>query len=151
MKFWVLTALILIAIVPFALRADMTKKLLFSNKGYAKQIEVKTYILTQEQVAQLFKEPNKMPIQLTVDELNKISNETKNRYIVIRVKNLGNLHAWGVLSCKTGLRNPIMIGIPSIKNTYSDYVICISGIFITSSEQNIYPATEYEWPELYTK
>ncbi|NGX49382.1 MAG: hypothetical protein K940chlam5_00980 [Candidatus Anoxychlamydiales bacterium] len=151
MKFWLLIVLIPIALVPFALKADLTKKLLFSNKNYAKQIEVKTYILTQEQVAQLFKEPNKEPIQLTIEELNKISNETKNRYIVIRVKNLGNLHAWGVLSCKTGLRNPIMIGIPSIKPTYSDYVICISGIFIASPDQNIYPATAYEWTELYTK
>ncbi len=151
MKFWWLIVLILIAIIPFALRANMTKKLLFSNKSYAKQIEVKTYILTQEQVAKLFIDSNKEPIQLTVEELNKISNETKNRYIVIRVKNLGNLHAWGVLSCKTGLRNPIMIGIPSIKSTYSDYVICLSGIFIASSEQSSYPATAYEWSELYTK
>jgi len=125
--------------------------MLFSNKGYAKQIEVKTYILTQKQVVQLFETPNKEPVQLTINELNKISNENKNRYVVVRVKNLGNVYAWGVLSCKTGLRTPVPIGIPSIKSTYSDYVICISGIFIAPSEQSIHPATNYEWTELYTK
>ena len=148
MKFWVLTALILIAIVPFALRADMTKKLLFSNKGYAKQIEVKTYILTQEQVAKLFKEPDKAQMQLTVDELHSI----KNIYFIIRIKNLGKSHAWGILSCKVpGIYAPLKISIPTINKSFCDYVICISGFFVSYNESSPYPIISYEWSELYTK
>ncbi|KKM14528.1 hypothetical protein LCGC14_1705240, partial [marine sediment metagenome] len=90
MKFWLLIVLIPIALVPFALKAALTKKLLFSNKNYAKQIEVKTYILTQEQVAQLFKDPDKEPHFFTSKELNNLAR--RKRYCVIRVKNLGKLN-----------------------------------------------------------
>ncbi len=148
MKFWLLIGLILIAIVPFALRADLTKKLLFSNKSYAKQIEVKTYILTQEQVAKLFKDPNKDLIQLSIDKLHSI----KNSYFIIRIKNLGKSHAWGVLSCKVpGINDPLKISIPTINKSFCDYVICISGIFVSYNESSPYPIVTYEWSELYTK
>ncbi|NGX32271.1 MAG: hypothetical protein K1060chlam4_00312 [Candidatus Anoxychlamydiales bacterium] len=148
MKFWLLTASILVAIVPFVLKADLTKTLLFSNKGYAKQIEVKTYILTQEQVAQLFKEPNKEPIQWTVNELNK----SDKNYFIVRVKNLGDLHAWGVLSCKARtVHKPFKIPIITIKDQFCDNIICFSGVVIAEATNSSYPDITYEWSELYTK
>ncbi len=152
MKFWLLIVLIPIALVPFALKADLTKKLLFSNKNYAKQIEVKTYILTQEQVAKLFKEPDKEPMQLTVDELGKATRETKKRYFVVRVKNLGELHAWGVLSCKVRcIHEPFKIPIFTNRNQFCDSVIDISGTVIAEAKNSPYPDMSYEWSELYTK
>ncbi|NGX49753.1 MAG: hypothetical protein K940chlam5_01357 [Candidatus Anoxychlamydiales bacterium] len=148
MKLWLLTALILIAMIPFVLKADLTKKLLFSNKGYAKQIEVKTYVLTQEQVAQLFTDPNKEPIQLTVEELNK----SDKNYFIVRVKNLGDIHAWGVLSCKARtVHNPFKIPIITIKDQFCDSVICLSGVVIAEAKNSLYPDMSYEWSELYTK
>ncbi|NGX49755.1 MAG: hypothetical protein K940chlam5_01359 [Candidatus Anoxychlamydiales bacterium] len=152
MKFWLLTALILIGIIPFVLKADLTKKLLFSNKSYAKQIEVKTYVLTQEQVAQLFKEPNKDPIQLTVNELGKATRETKKRYFVVRARNLGDLHAWGILSCKVRyIREPLKIPMISIRDQFCDYIICVTGFIISPQDDSPYPDISYEWSELYTK
>ena len=152
MKFWWLIVLILIAIIPFTLRANMTKKLLFSNKSYAKQIEVKTYVLTQEQVAQLFKESDEAPIQLTVNELDKATRETKKRYFVARVKNLGESHSWGVLSCKVRcIHEPFKIPIFTIRNQFCDSVIDISGTVIAEATNSSYPDISYEWSELYTK
>ncbi len=126
----------------------MTKKLLFSNKKYAKQIEVKTYILTQEQVAKLFKEPNKDPVQLTVEGLNK----SDKNYFIVRVKNLGELHAWGVLSCKVRcIHEPFKIPIFTNRNQFCDSVIDISGTVIAEAKNSPYPDMSYEWSELYTK
>ena len=148
MRSWMFVMLFIVAIIPFVLRADVVDKLLFSNKGYAKQIEVKTYILTQEQVAELFKEPNKEPIQLTVEELNK---NDKNCFVV-RVKNLGERHAWGVLSCTARTINkPFKIPIISIKNQFCDSVLSIIGVVIAETENSPYPDISYKWSELYTK
>ena len=150
MKFWWLIVLILIAIIPFTLRANMTKKLLFSNKSYAKQIEVKTYILAQEQVAELFKTPDKEPHLYSSNELNNLTR--KKRYCVIRVKNLGELNTWGTLSCKIpGINENIKVEIPSIEKYFCDYVICISGVYLGSGENSRYPIVTYQWSELYTK
>ena len=150
MKFWLLIVLIPIALVPFVLKADLTKKLLFSNKSYAKNIEVKTYILTQEQVAELFKFPDKDPSFFTSKELNNITR--KKRYCVVRVKNLGELNVWGVLSCKIpGINEIIKIEIPSIEKYFCDYVICISGVYVGPGENSPYPDITHEWSELYTK
>ena len=150
MKFWLLIVLIPIALVPFALKAALTKKLLFSNKNYAKQIEVKTYILTQEQVAQLFREPNKEPHFFTSKELNNLAR--RKRYCVIRVKNLGELHAWGILSCRVRcIHEPFKIPIFTNRNQFCDSVIDISGTVIAEAKNSPYPDMSYEWSELYTK
>ena len=150
MKFWLLAILILITIVPFTLRADVMQKLLFSNKSYAKNIEVKTYILTQEQVAQLFREPNKEPHFFTSKELNNLAR--RKRYCVIRVKNLGKLNTWGILSCKIpGINENVQVEIPTIEKYFCDYVVCISGVYVGPGENSPYPIVTYEWSELYTK
>ncbi len=150
MKLWMVIVLFGIAIIPFALKADITKKLLFSNKSYAKQIDVKTYILTQEQVAELFKSPNTEPNLFTSKELNNLTR--KKRYCVIRVKNLGELNVWGVLFCKIpGINGKVKVEIPSIERYFCDYVVCISGVYVSSGEDSPYPIVTYEWSELYTK
>ena len=147
MKYWII--LLSIFIIPFALQAGVVEKMLFSNKGYAKQIEVKTYVLTQEQVSELFKKPSKNPIQLTVDELEKI---TMKIYFVVRVKNLGQLHAWGTLSCKVRcIHNPFKIPVLSIKDEFCDNIMCIFGIAIAKGQNSEYPDISYEWSELYTQ
>jgi hypothetical protein len=151
MKYWIIVIVLAISIIPFALKADTVDKMLFSNKKYAKQIEVKTYILTQEQVAELFKNPDKEPKLLTSEELNVIANE--KRYCIFRVKNLGELHAWGKLSCKIpGINGEIFLEIPCIrKSYYCDYLICISGVYVSSGKDYQYPVITYKWAELNTK
>ena len=150
MKIWIAIGLCFIAIITYAVKTDLMSKILFSNKSYAKNIEVKTYILTQEQVTELFKESEKEPVLLTAKELNTIEKE--KRYCVIKLKNLNNLHAWGVLSCKIpGINGKVLVEIPCIRNYYCNYIICISGCYVSTAENSLYPEIYYKWSKLYTK
>ena len=149
MRIWMVLGVVVILLTPFLLIADLTNKILFSNKGYAKEIEVKTYILTQQQMGDLFNHPDIVPKQLSVKELNNI--DFKN-YCVIRVKNLGERHAWGILSCKIpGINGIVKVEIPCIKEYYCDYVVCLSSVRILHNDKSAYPLISYEWSELYTK
>jgi len=140
--------LLAIFIVPFTLKADVVKKMLFSNKGYAKQIEVKTYVLTQEQVVDLFKNQDKMPELLTVKELNKINK----LYLVARIKNLGEMHAWGILNCKIpNVGIPIKMSFINITKYDCDCMICLGSPALYQENNDLPPDISYEWSELYTK
>jgi hypothetical protein len=148
MKYWVISIFLLIVLILVVLKTDIINKILFSNKTYAKNIEVKTYILTQEQVAELFKDSDKEPIQLTVQELNK----NNINYFVLRVKNLSNSHAWGTVSCKARtIHKPFKIPIFTIKNQFSNNILDIRGTVIAEAFNSSYPDISYEWSELYTK
>jgi len=148
MKCWVIIILLAVSIVPLALKADIVDKILFSNKKYASQIEVKTYVLTQEQAAELFKNSDGEPILLSVNELNKIDKI----YLVVRLKNLGNLHAWGILNCKVpNIGIPIKISTINIREYSCDYVICLASPVLQQENNNFPPNISYEWSELYTK
>ena len=148
MKGWVVIILLAVAIIPFVLKADVVNKMLFSNKNYAKQIEIKTYVLTQEQVAELFKNPNKDPVSLTITELNKIDK----LYLVARLKNIGTAHAWGIINCKVpNIGIPIKISLVNIREYYCDYVICLGSPVLFQENNNLPPIISYEWSEIYTK
>ncbi len=147
-KFWMIGIVVLVLMVPFVVKASLVNRILYSNKSYAKQIEVKTYILTQEQVSDLFRDPSKEPTSLSVDELNHISDI----YLIIRAKNNGNKVAWGRLLCKTpGIQDPIQIDLPVVRSFYCIYAVCIADVFISRNKKSKYPDISYEWKELYTK
>ncbi len=55
-------------------------RMLFSNRGYADQIEIKTYYLTDAQVAEMFLHPDEEVTQLSEKEL-----EEKRVNIVVRI------------------------------------------------------------------
>lgn len=155
MKWWITIGVVAVVAITVYLVLNTTVanklviKVLFSNKRYAKNIEVKTYVLTQEQMVDLFKYPDREPVQLPAEKFNKIGLQ---QYFVVRVKNLGNRTAWGTLSCKVpGLHRYTLIKIPCIRKYYCDYVICISDFYISSAKDSIYPDMSYKWSELYTK
>lgn len=154
MKPWLIITLIVVAIATIiVLKTDIANKIvmkvLFSNKSYAKNIEVKTYVLTQDQVVDLFKYPEKAPEQIPAEKLNKIGLKS---YFVVRVRNLGTLHAWGTLSCKVRcIHKPFKIPIISIEKQFCDNIICVIGVFIAETKSGPYPEMSYKWSELYTK
>ena len=134
--------------IPQLLMADLTlfEKFLFSDKFYARNIEVKMYILTEKQSAALLKDPSKEPVQLFSSELVQVSN----KYLVVRVRNLGNYHAWGRLACSLpGVWSPVKIPIIGLGECFSDYFICITGI--ADSNEPSLPKLSYKWDQLYTK
>jgi hypothetical protein len=144
--------IILIATIFISAKSEVAnqilKKIMFSNKSYAKHIEVKTYILNDKQLADLFTNLDKSPIQLPVDNYRIGSNQ----YFLIRVKNLSNRHAWGTLSCKVRcIHRPFKIPILSINDHFCDTIICVSGTVIAKAKNSEFPDMSYEWDELYTK
>ena len=136
--------------IPQILRADLNifERLLFSDRAYAKSIEVKAYILTEKQSADLLADPSKEPIQLLACELAKFSK----LYLVVRVKNLGNKNAWGTLACSVPrIWHPIKVPTISIFDDFCNYLICIEGFSVAYSDENFIPEITFEWDQLYTK
>jgi hypothetical protein len=136
--------------MPQILRADLNifERFFFSDKAYAKHIEVKAYILTEKQSADLLADPSKEPTQFLASELAKFPK----LYLVVRVKNLGNKHVWGTLACSVPrVWHPIKVPTISIHDDFCNYLICIEGFSVAYSDENFIPKITFEWDQLYTK
>ena len=132
------------------LRADLNffERFLFSDKAYAKDIEVKAFIITQEQACAALCDPPQQPVQFEKKELVGI-----NKYLFIQVRNTGKKHAWGTLACKVpSYRVPIKISIFDIDNPkkYNIYLIHLGLLGFLDSKLGP-PEISIEWDELYTK
>jgi hypothetical protein len=136
--------------MPLAVKADSNfiERFFLSDKAYAKHIEVKAYILTDRQSADLLANPTKDPIQLVGSELSK----SRKKHLVIRVRNLGNKHTWGILACSVpGIWETLKIPVISIQADFCDYLICIDGAGVAFSHDTIAPKVTFKWDQLYTK
>ena len=144
----IMTACVL-AFFPQLLQADLNlfERFLFSDKAYAKHIEVKAYILTESQSADLLADPSREPTQLLASELSQFLK----LYLVVRVRNLGGKHAWGTLACSVPrIWHPIKIPAISIRDDFCNYLICLEGFYVAGSDENFLPKLSFEWDELYT-
>jgi len=133
---------------PLLLQADLGwfTKFLLSNRGYARNIEVETYILTQSQAAYLAANPSKKPKQLTVTELAQSSC----LYLVARVKNLKKAEAWGTLSITIpGVCRNMKMSIISVYTEFSNCFICMDE-HANFKSVNSLPQIIFYWNELYT-
>ena len=126
------------------LAIDITKalkgeKLIFferwrlSNKEYAKNIEVKSYLLTDEQAAELLANPQKEITQPMQKELYM-----KNLNVVLRLKNKKGIYAWGTLAFSYKSQNWSYIDIAFTKSvdyekSYYNFIIP-NGILIISNK-----------------
>lgn len=136
--------------IPQIVRADLNivERFFFSDKAYAKHIEVKAYILTEKQSADLLADPSNEPTQLLSSELAKFPK----LYLVARVKNLGNKHAWGTLACSVPrIWHPIKVPTISIHDDFCNYLICLEGFSVAYSDEIFTPKITFEWDQLYTK
>ncbi len=127
---------------------DLLSRFYFSNKKYAKNIEVHAYLITKDQVAKLFSEENTEVIQKTNKELYR-----KEIYLLTRVKNNGESPSCGLLNCKIPNRGvPITIDIEMMPGGgnmkfFHDSVLYIGKGFIPND--NGTPSISYEWKSLY--
>lgn len=141
---------IAVVLMPQLARAELNfiERFFLSDKAYAKHIEVKTYILTENQSADLLANPSREPKQLLASELARFPK----RYLVVRVRNLGNKHAWGTLACSVPrIWSPIKIPTISIHDEFCNYLICIDGLSVADAHENFIPKITFEWDQLYTK
>ena len=128
-------------------RLDPASHLMLSNPKYTKQIEVQCYLVTREQVAELFSKKNGNVTQLSNDKLYP-----HDVYLLVRCKNKGILMAFGTLHCFVPNRgSPIPVDIDMMNarmTTFHDCVIyIIRGLIHRDKEL---PKIKYEWDCLYT-
>lgn len=137
-------------LLPQIAKADMkfVDWALFSDKSYAKEIEVKAYIITREQACAALCDPPEQPIQL--DKKGLYGHKT---YLFLQVRNTGKKHAWGTLACSVpSYHVPIKVPIFDINNpkNYNTYLLHLGSLMLVPSETGI-PKISVEWDELYTK
>jgi hypothetical protein len=153
-------ALVLAAFLFFEIKDTISGKkdfflvrMLFSDRGYAKKIDVKPYLLNDQQVIQLLIHPQ--------DEIQQPPQKDlylKNVNVVLRIVNHGGVHSWGTLAYSIdGGTNWFEIDLKSIpppdsalnKQVY-DYVIPI-GVAVLFDNDNPPEEIKYKWFSLYTK
>ena len=119
----------------------------FSDRGYAKNIEIKSYILTDEQAAWVLAHPEEEVKQPTQKELY-----LKPVNIVIRIKNKS--YAWGTLAYRFKNHNWNCIDVdfsrPSkIEEQYYNFVLP-KGILIADNSDEVPENVQIHWESLYT-
>ena len=125
---------------------DPISRAYLSDKKYAKNIEVKGYLVTKDQVAKLFNEKNGEVIQKTNKEL--FGREV---FLLIRCKNFGDYRAFGTLKCKESDLDLTLIEIkmmPGYMKSFYDSVLHINSGIIPNDDNT--PVITFEWKNLYT-
>lgn len=143
---------LLMVLIPQIAKADMdfVDRILFSDKSYATEMEVKSYIITQEQACAALSDPTQEITQLDNKKLYR-----KNTFLFLQVRNNGKKHAWGTLACKVPTYHyPIKISIFGVgrpdRHSYNTYLIQLGSLLLTQNETGT-PSIKTEWDELYTK
>src|SRR3990167_2751728 len=101
---------------------DPASRAYLSNKKYAKNIEVKGYLVTKDQLAKIFSEENEEVVQKTNKELCK----AREVFLLIRCKNFGDYRAFGTLKCKRSNRDLASIEVvmmPGYMKSFYDSVL----------------------------
>lgn len=125
--------------------------LFYSNSGYAKKIEVKPYLLNDEQVIQLLMHPEREIQQPPQKDLF-----LKNVNMVLRISNHGSIGPWGTLAYSIdGGTYWFKIDIREIppsnsKKQVYDYVIPL-GVVVLFNNNELPEKIQCKWFSLYTK
>jgi hypothetical protein len=126
---------------------DLISRAYLSDKKYSKNIEVKAYLVTKDQVAKLFGEENVEITQKTNKELHR-----QEVFLLVRVKNKGDYMSSGLLNCTIPNRGvPITIDIemmPGYMTSFHDSVLYIGDGLVPNDSQ--VPQISYKWKSLYT-
>lgn len=125
--------------------------LFFSNAAYAAKIEVKPYLLNDEQAAELLLHPNKEIQQPPQKDLY-----LKNVNLVLRISNHGSTGPWGTLAYSINRGDHWFkidikeIPPPNSKKEIYDYVIPL-GIVILFDDNEPPKNVLWKWINIYTK
>jgi len=125
---------------------DLLSKLSFSDKKYAKNIEVQTYLVTRDQVAEVFSREK-------TEVTQKVNQDLYGRevFLLVRCKNTGEYAVFGALKCEIeNLNTPITVNIadlPAKMNRFHDCVIYMGNGFVPNDGQIL--NVSYSWKELY--
>jgi hypothetical protein len=122
----------------------------YSNRGYAKKIEVKPHLLNDEQLLQMLTHPEndiRQPLQKDL--------YLKNANVILRLKNHGGASAWGTLAWRIGDHewSKIDIGLPPSyakqAKRFNDFIIPVD-IVVGIDNKNPPKEIQTKWDSLYT-
>lgn len=124
---------------------------MFSNRGYAENIEIKPYLLNDEQAARLLAHPDEEIQQPPQKELY-----LKNVNVVLRIQNRGRTMPWGTLAYSTDHANwwKMDVAVPPMnaKNgkPFYDFIIPVGVVVLHDNNDPPKPVL-VRWISLYTK
>jgi hypothetical protein len=136
-------------------------RLFFSHPELADKIKIKAYVLTDEQVGELFLHPDKEPILLQNKEFNVWKKgfngpPPPHLNLVVRIQNRGG---WTEGTIQYEINDEVIgkfdvIGLSIAGGKTSDYqnfVIPLGGVGISlRKDPNGYPEITYKWRTLYS-
>ena len=120
----------------------------FSDMQYTKNIDLQSYLLNEEQIIELLKNPGKELVQLTNEAL---FNEKVT--LVLRIKNKRNAVCWGTLLWNRDDSHWYKIDIwdippKRITNVFSDYFIPLGEVIVLRNKS--IPDVKTKWKSFYT-
>ena len=122
---------------------------MLSDPKYAKYLEVKCYLVTREQLAELFGNEKIQIVQKSNKELHE-----KNLFLLVRCRNRGNYVALGTLKClPPNCGAPVSIDLVRMRGyqtNFDDYAIYMGALIISLFANDELPQITYEWDSLYT-
>ncbi len=128
-------------------KLDPESHAMLSNPAYAKHIEIQCYLVTREQLAEVFENEKLQVTQKSNKELYQ-----KNLFLLVRCRNRGKHVAFGTLKClPPNCGSPISIDITRMwanQIDFNDYAIYLGSVIVFSN--NELPQINYEWNCIYT-
>lgn len=122
---------------------------IYSNMSHAKNIEVLTYLLTDEQVSYMLAHPDE---EVTQPSTKELSGKYVN--VVIRLRNKTGGIAYGKLAWKMyGIHwNEVDVGdipVPGEKEKYGDVIISMGVVIIERGDDSAPDPIKVKWEKLY--
>jgi len=133
------------------------------NPAYAKEIDVETYLMTREQLKQLFPSSAGSPLIQWEEKQTGFINDLSPLYFVLRLRNQGDSYAWGRLQAHskrwrrgTGIEEreiPVQLLPPRMKDFKTIILAASENINGFESPSRQYdknpPTITTEWISLY--
>jgi len=117
---------------------------LFSNKKYAENIKVETYLISENNLSRII--DNKWLLKIKQDKCEELFG--KKVYPVLRLRNEGRLSAWGTFRFITSIGTFRVEGDTRI-GEWMTYIF--PGSNYMSERGDRFPKSGFTWERLYTK
>ena len=154
-NFWkTVTCFIFAVFLSTTARADLDlfSRMYLSNKKYAKNITVQTYLVARDQLTGYFNAKTPPTIQqLKNGDLDK---EDSDLFLIVECKNIGESYTFGELKVRLqGVNGEIPVYCHSVFGNMKTFVNCAVihvGSLAVYPDDNAIPIITYRWEHLYT-